>query len=71
MQLWEEDSRPLIESIESELADGRWFQQVAALWSQESNRANSSADLRTEHFHLIKMLGEKYSVIETHAQFKP
>jgi hypothetical protein len=53
---WEDASKDVIAAIRSQLSAGQWFQQVATLWSQESNRAHSSADLRTEHFMLIKML---------------
>jgi proteasome activator subunit 4 len=38
--------------------------QLAALWAQESNRANSSADIRGDNYHLVKMIGGRLAALE-------
>ena len=54
---WEHGSRTALQAIDNCLLDASWFKQLAALWGQESNRSHSSADIRSDNFQFVKMIG--------------
>src|ERR1700761_8583888 len=61
--VWEPDSHPALEEIKRHYSSAEWLRRVSVLWSQESNRANSNADIRSENFNLIRVLGSSITIV--------
>lgn len=53
---WETASLPALKAIHDGISQDRWFEKLAALYGQESNRASSNGDLRAENISFIKSL---------------
>ena len=56
--IWETSSITLLQCIENLLSDTQWIQEILLLWGQESNRANSNADVRNDNYQFVKMIGQ-------------
>jgi proteasome activator subunit 4 len=53
---WEAASLPTLEAIESVITSDGYCHRMLQLWSQESSRAGSTAELRSDHSTFIKSL---------------
>lgn len=54
---WQADSHPALESIKSVVLSKGYFEKLAELWAQESNRTGA-IELRVDHVNFVKTLGE-------------
>ncbi|KZW02117.1 ARM repeat-containing protein [Exidia glandulosa HHB12029] len=53
---WEQASQPALLAIQEVISQEGWFDKLAALYAQESNRASSNGDLRQDNITFIKSL---------------
>jgi proteasome activator subunit 4 len=57
---WEAASQPALDAMATVLREPGYWLKLAQLWSQESNRTNSTTELRGDHAAFIKSLAKLY-----------
>ncbi|KAH7915111.1 armadillo-type protein [Hygrophoropsis aurantiaca] len=57
--VWEQDSQPSLKAI-SDMMTGEYYSQLALLWSQESNKSSTTANIRGENASYIKSLAKTF-----------
>ncbi|KAL0578024.1 Proteasome activator BLM10 [Marasmius crinis-equi] len=56
---WEPDSSASLQKVEELINADGFYDKLAGLWSQESSKANSTMELRSDNVLLIKSLGRQ------------
>ena len=64
--VWEPDSRPALDSIESFISQGSYFSQLILLWAQEETDSRGDLELRLYNVRFMKSLGGSSDEIMTY-----
>ncbi|KAJ7293229.1 hypothetical protein C8J57DRAFT_19449 [Mycena rebaudengoi] len=57
---WESASQPSLRAVGELMLKDDYFQKLAALWSQESNKSSGNVDLRADNLSYIKSLAKMF-----------